>query len=164
MLTQKDQSFNGATTKLTFRYTETCIQNPFKMEAVLHNFSLSFILSLQQLTDRTDKVEADEENVDESIAPNVPKKADSNNLFEDEMTIKDLQDQSKKKDEAAEVIVSLNTESSIAEKTPIAPPDERNITVTAIKSDDTKIEISKEKDVKVDETDVIYFIVFACPI
>ena len=112
-----------------------------------------WFISLQQLTDPVDKVENDEENVDESIAPNVLKKAD-NDLFEDETAInKDVEDQSKKKDEG-EVIVRLNTESSIAEKTPIAPPDERNITVTAIKSDkDTNVELSKEKDVKIDETD-----------
>ena len=103
-------------------------------------------------------MENDEVIVDESIAsiaPNVLKKAD-NNLFEDETAInKNLEDQSQKKDEG-EVIVRLNTESSIVEKTPIAPPDERNITVTAIKNeDDTNVETSKEKDVKIDETNAI---------
>ena len=122
-----------------------------KLYFTFASIKLSFI-SLQQLTDPTDKVEGDEDNVDESIAHNVHKKAD-NDLLEDETAInKNVEDQSKKKDEG-EVIVRLNTESSIAEKTPIAPPDERNITVTAIKTeDDTNVETSKEKDVKTDET------------
>ena len=134
---------------------------PLKIEAASHIFfffsKIAFI-SLQQLADPVDKVENDEVIVDESIAsiaPNVLKKADKN-LFEDETAInKNLEDQSQKKDEG-EVIVRLNTESSIVEKTPIAPPDERNITVTAIKNeDDTNVETSKEKDVKIDETNAI---------
>ena len=131
---------------------------PHKIEDVLHiffSFSTIAFISLQQLADPADKVENDEVIIDESIAPNVLKKAE-NDLFEDETAInKNVEDQSQKKDEG-EVIVRLNTESSIAEKTPIAPPDERNITVTAIKNeDDTNVETSKEKDVKIDETNAI---------
>ena len=131
---------------------------PHKIEDVLHiffSFSTIAFISLQQLADPVDKVENDEVIVDESIAPNVLKKAE-NDLFEDETAInKNVEDQSQKKDEG-EVIVRLNTESSIAEKTPIVPPDERNITVTAIKNeDDTNVETSKEKDVKIDETNAI---------
>ena len=131
---------------------------PHKIEDVLHiffSFSTIAFISLQQLADPVDKVENDEVIVDESIAPNVLKKAE-NDLFEDETAInKNVEDQSQKKDEG-EVIVRLNTESSIAEKTPIVPPDERNITVTAIKNeDDTNVETSKEKDVKINETNAI---------